>query len=141
MVPEGSPYRTLQDLIDALKRAPHSVSWGGGSAGGTDDSLLARLLAEAVGVAPSLVNYVAFSGGGEALAAVLGGQVTAGVSGYGEFAQSIAAGQLRPLATSAPAANPVSTRPPCVKRACRWTWPTGAGWSRRPASAPPSRPR
>ena len=37
---------------------------------------------------PPTVNYIAFSGGGEALAAVLGGQVTAGVSGYGEFAQS-----------------------------------------------------
>ena len=46
---------------------------------------------------------MAFSGGGEALAAVLGGQVTAGVSGYGEFAQSITTGQLRVLATSAPA--------------------------------------
>ncbi len=105
VVPANSPYRTLQDLIDALTRAPASVSWGGGSAGGTDD-LLARLLAEAVGLPPSEVNYVAFSGGGEALAAVLGGQVTAGVSGYGEFAQSIAAGQLRALATSAPQREP-----------------------------------
>ncbi|MDH4063926.1 MAG: tripartite tricarboxylate transporter substrate-binding protein [Acidobacteriota bacterium] len=100
-VPSDSPYRTLPELIDALKRAPQSVSWGGGSSGGTDD-LLARLLAEAVGVPPSAVNYVAFAGGGEALAAVLGGQVTAGVSGYGEFSQSIAAGQIRALATSAP---------------------------------------
>lgn len=105
VVPADSPFRTLQDLVTALQRAPQSVSWGGGSAGGTDD-LLARLLAEAVGVAPAAVNYVAFSGGGEALAAVLGGQVTAGVSGYGEFAQSIAAGHLRALATSAPVREP-----------------------------------
>ena len=105
VVPADSPFRTLQDLVAALKRAPQSVSWGGGSAGGTDD-LLARLLAEAVGVPPAAVNYVAFSGGGEALAAVLGGQVTAGVSGYGEFAQSIAGGQLRALATSAPVREP-----------------------------------
>ena len=105
VVPADSPFRTLQDLVAALRRAPQSVSWGGGSAGGTDD-LLARLVAEAVGVPPAAVNYVAFSGGGEALAAVLGGQVTAGVSGYGEFAQSIAAGQLRALATSAPVREP-----------------------------------
>jgi putative tricarboxylic transport membrane protein len=104
-VPADSPFRTLQDLVAALQRAPQSVSWGGGSAGGTDD-LLARLLAEAVGVPPAAVNYVAFSGGGEALAALLGGQVTAGVSGYGEFAQSIATGQLRALATSAPVREP-----------------------------------
>ncbi len=105
VVPANSPFRTLKDLVNALARAPQSVSWGGGSAGGTDD-LLARLLAEAVGVAPAAVNYVAFSGGGEALAAVLGGQVTAGVSGYGEFAQSIAAGQLIALASSAPVREP-----------------------------------
>ena len=101
VVPAASPHRTMRDLLDAFVAAPASVSWGGGSAGGTDD-LLVRLIAEAVRVPPAAANYVAFSGGGEALAAVLGGQVTAGVSGYGEFAQSIATGQLRVLATSAP---------------------------------------
>ena len=100
VVPSASPHQTLGDLIDAFKRNPGAVSWGGGSAGGTDD-LLVRLLAEQVGLPPSRVNYIAFSGGGAALAAVLGGQVTAAVSGYGEFAGQIAAGQLRPLAISA----------------------------------------
>lgn len=101
VVPADSPHTTLQDLLAAFRAAPRAVSWGGGSAGGTDD-LLARLMAEAIGVSPADVNYVAFSGGGEALAALLGGQVTAGVSGLGEFAQSISAGQLRALAISSP---------------------------------------
>ena len=101
VVPADSPHRTLADLLKAFRTAPHAVSWGGGSAGGTDD-LLARLIAEAVAVPPSSVNYVAFSGGGEALAALLGGQVTAGVSGLGEFAPSIETGQLRALAVSSP---------------------------------------
>ena len=105
VVPADSPHHTLQDLLTAFRAAPRSVSWGGGSAGGTDD-LLARLMAEAIGVSPAEVNYVAFSGGGEALAALLGGQVTAGVSGLGEFAQSISSGQLRALAISAPARVP-----------------------------------
>jgi putative tricarboxylic transport membrane protein len=99
VVPAASPHQTLGDLIDAFKRDPGSVSWGGGSAGGTDD-LLVRLLAEQVGLPASRVNYIAFAGGGAALAAVLGGQVTAAVSGYGEFAGQIAAGQLRALAIS-----------------------------------------
>ena len=60
---------------------------------------------------PAAANYVAFSGGGEALAALLGGQLTAGVSGYGEFAPSIAAGQLRVLATSAPVREPLVDAP------------------------------
>ena len=100
VVPSASPHQTLGDLIDAFKQNPGAVSWGGGSAGGTDD-LLVRLLAEQVGLPASRVNYIAFAGGGAALAAVLGGQVTAAVSGYGEFAGQIAAGQLRPLAISA----------------------------------------
>ena len=105
VVPANSPHQTLADLVFAFKQDPGSVSWGGGSAGGTDD-LLVRLLAEQVGLPASRVNYIAFSGGGAALAAVLSGQLTAAVSGYGEFAGQIAAGQLRPLAISAPARVP-----------------------------------
>jgi putative tricarboxylic transport membrane protein len=101
VVPASSPYRTLADLIVAFKANPRAVSWGGGSAGGTDE-ILARLLADEVGVARDGVNYIAYSGGGQALAAVLGAHVTAGVSGVGEFASQIEAGALRALAISAP---------------------------------------
>jgi putative tricarboxylic transport membrane protein len=101
VVPAASPYRSLGDLLAAFRADPRAISWGGGSAGGTDD-LLIRLVAEQLGFAASGVNYVAFSGGGAALGAVLGGQVTAGVSGYAEFAGQIEAGQLRVLAVSAP---------------------------------------
>ena len=101
VVPAASPYQSLTDLVAAFRKDPGSISWGGGSAGGTDD-LLVRLLAEQIGLPASSVNYIAFSGGGAALAAVLGGQVSAAVSGYAEFAGQIAAGQLRILAVSAP---------------------------------------
>ncbi|MEO8678649.1 MAG: tripartite tricarboxylate transporter substrate-binding protein [Vicinamibacterales bacterium] len=104
-VPADSPYRSLRDLMAAFTTDPGRIAWGGGSAGGTDD-LLIRLMAEQAGLAASRVNYIAFSGGGAALAAVLGGQVTAGVSGYAEFAGQIEAGQLRVLAVSSPARVP-----------------------------------
>ena len=99
VVPAASAYRSLADLIDAFRNNPGRVSWGGGSAGGTDD-LLVRLLAEQIGLPASSVNYIAFAGGGAALAAVLGGQLSAAVSGYAEFAGQIEAGQLRVLAVS-----------------------------------------
>ena len=105
VVPPASRFRTIGDLVDAFRRSPGSISWGGGSAGGTDD-LLIRLLAEQIGLPASSVNYIAFPGGGAALAAVLGGQVTAAVSGFAEFASQIAAGQLRLLAVSAAAPVP-----------------------------------
>lgn len=99
VVPASSDIKTLADLVEKLKADPGAVSWGGGSAGGTDH-ITAGLIAKASGVDPTKVNYIAFSGGGEALAAILGGQVTAGISGYGEFESQIKAGQLRLLAMS-----------------------------------------
>ena len=84
VVPAASELKSLADLVAKLKADPGSVSWAGGSAGGTDH-ITAGLFAKTVGADPKLVNYIAFSGGGEALAAVLGNQVTVGISGYGEF--------------------------------------------------------
>jgi putative tricarboxylic transport membrane protein len=99
VVPASSELQTLDDLLAQFKEDPRSVSWGGGSAGGTDH-MLVGLIAKAVGVAPDGINYVPFSGGGEALASILGGHVTAGVSGYQEFAGQIETGDLRALAIS-----------------------------------------
>ncbi|HEY7688768.1 MAG TPA: tripartite tricarboxylate transporter substrate-binding protein [Dongiaceae bacterium] len=101
VVPAASEVQTLADLVAKFKADPGSVAWGGGSAGGTDH-ILAGLIAKATGVEPSKVNYVPFSGGGEALAAIMGGHVTAGVSGLGEWEGQIQAGELRALAISAP---------------------------------------
>jgi len=98
-VPTNSEIPTLDDLIAKFKEDPQSVSWGGGSAGGTDH-ILVGLIAKAVGVDPSGINYVPFSGGGESMASIMGGHVTAGVNGYAEFAGQIEAGALRPLAIS-----------------------------------------
>ena len=99
VVPANSPIKTLKDLTDKLKADPGSVSWGGGSAGGTDH-ILAGMIAGAVGVDPSKVNYIPYAGGGEAQAAILGGHVTVGVSGYGEFSAQIKGGKFRALAIS-----------------------------------------
>ena len=92
VVPANSPHKTMGDLVKAFKENPGKVSWGGGSAGGTDHILIG-LIAKDVGVDPAKINYVAFKGGGEAIAAILGGHVTAGVSGLGEFAEQIKAGE------------------------------------------------
>src|SRR5688572_15405030 len=90
-VPAASPFATLDDLLAAFRERPESISWGGGSVGGRDQ-ILAGLIAAAVGVEPRRVNYIGFSGGGEALAAVLGGQVSVGINGLAEFAAQIDAG-------------------------------------------------
>jgi putative tricarboxylic transport membrane protein len=94
-----SPIESMADLVAKLKADPGSVSWGGGSAGGTDH-ILVGLIAQAVGVDPTKVNYIAHSGGGEAMGSILGGHVTAGVNGVAELMPQIEAGKLRPLAIS-----------------------------------------
>jgi putative tricarboxylic transport membrane protein len=101
VVPAQSPHKTMADLVGALKENPGKVAWGGGSAGGTDH-ILVGLIAKAVGVDPAKINYVAYKGGGEAVASILGGHVTAGVSGLGEFAEHIKSGKMRALALSSP---------------------------------------
>ena len=101
MVPANSPHKTMADLVKAFKANPGAVSWGGGSAGGTDH-ILVGLIAKAAGVDASKINYVPYKGGGEAIAAIVGGHVTAGVSGVGEFAEQINGGRMRALAVSAP---------------------------------------
>jgi putative tricarboxylic transport membrane protein len=101
VVPGSSEIKTLADLVAKLKADPGSVAWGGGSAGGTDH-ILAGLIAKATGADVSKLNYVPFSGGGEALAAVMGGHVVAGISGYSEWEGQIKSGELRALAISAP---------------------------------------
>jgi putative tricarboxylic transport membrane protein len=98
-VPAASPFKTLDDFIAAFKARPEAISWGGGSAGGTDQ-MLAWLVAKAVGVEPRRVNYIAFSGGGESMPAIMGGQVSAGINGLDGFLPHLEAGTLRALAIS-----------------------------------------
>lgn len=101
VVPAASDIKDMAGLLAKLKENPGAVSWAGGSAGGTDH-IAVGMMAKAAGVDPTKINYIAYSGGGEALAAILGNQVTAGVSSLGEFEAQIKAGTLRLLAVSAP---------------------------------------
>ena len=97
VVPANSPHKSIKDLAAALKADTARVVWAGGSAGGADH-ILAGMVARSAGGDVRKLNYVPFSGGGEALAEMLGGRVTAGVSGYNEFESMIKTGKLRALA-------------------------------------------
>ena len=99
VVPKDSPYATLADFVAAWKSRTRQVPVAGGSAGGTDQ-ILAGLLAQAGGVDPTQINYIAYSGGGQSLAALLGNKVAAGISGIGEYGPQVLSGDLRGLAVS-----------------------------------------
>jgi len=104
-VPASSKIQNMKDLTEALKKDSGATSIVGGSRGGSDH-ILAALVADAVGVPGAKVNYVAYAGGGEAVAALLGAQAAAGISGYGEFQPHIQSKKLRAIALSAPARIP-----------------------------------
>ena len=99
VVPAGSPIKSMKDVVEQLKKDPGSVKWGGGSRGATEH-IAAAMIAREVGVDPARINYVPFRGGGEATAAILGGNVTVGGSGYSEFAQYIESGKMVPIAVT-----------------------------------------
>ncbi|MCG7393832.1 tripartite tricarboxylate transporter substrate binding protein [Microvirga sp. ACRRW] len=100
-VPAASPIKTMKELGELIKADPAKVTWAGGSAGGPDH-ILAALITKNVGADPSKTNYIAFSGGGESLGALLGGKVTAGINSLSEFMSQVKAGKLRLLAISTP---------------------------------------
>ena len=99
VLPANSPMKTMADVVAQLKKDPGSVKWGGGSRGSTEH-IAAAMIAQKVGADPSKINYVAFRGGGEATAAILGGNVTVGGSGYSEFAEYIKAGKMKAIAVT-----------------------------------------
>lgn len=99
VVPANSPYTTLEEFVAAWRTDPGKLAIAGGSAGGTDQ-ILAGLVAQDAGIDPKQVNYIAYSGGGEAIAAIAGGKVAAGISGVSEFTSQVAAGKMRALAVS-----------------------------------------
>jgi putative tricarboxylic transport membrane protein len=99
VLPAESPLKSMKDVIEQLKKDPGSVKWGGGSRGSTEH-VAAAMIARSVGVDASKINYVAFRGGGEAVAAILGNNVTVGGSAFTEFGEYIASGKMRPIAVT-----------------------------------------
>ncbi len=99
VLPANSPFNTMKDVVAALKKDPGSIKWGGGSRGSTEH-IAAAQIAQSVGVPAAKINYVPFRGGGEAVAAILGGNVTVGGSGYSEFQQYIESGKMKAIAVT-----------------------------------------
>ncbi|RYF07102.1 MAG: tripartite tricarboxylate transporter substrate binding protein [Comamonadaceae bacterium] len=99
VLPANSPFKNMGEVIAQLKKDPGSVKWGGGSRGSTEH-IAAAMIAREVGVDPAKINYVAFRGGGEAIAAILGGNVTIGGGGYSEMAEYINTKKMVPIAVT-----------------------------------------
>ena len=128
VVKSDSPYQTLQDLTAAWKADPGKVSVGGGSAPGGPDHLAPMLIAQEAGIDPKQVNFVSYDGGGELLAAVLGGQVDFGVTGVGETKDQIDAGEVRALAVTSAERAPNLDTPTLKEQGVDLEFTNWRGW-------------
>lgn len=102
VVKADSKFQTLTQLLDVIKQDPKSVTVAGGSAPGSMDHLVAILPIYKAGIDPKSIKYVSYDGGGEAMAALLGGNadvIATDASSVGEY---LKAGKVRVLAVSAP---------------------------------------
>lgn len=98
IVRADSPYETLADLMAALKEDPTAAVVGAGGSVGSQDWMKAALLMRAEGIDPRQMRYVAFDGGGDAMAGLLGGSIQVYTGDVGEVSSMLDAGNIRVLA-------------------------------------------
>jgi putative tricarboxylic transport membrane protein len=101
VLPPNSPFRSMDEVLQQFRANPSSIKWGGGSRGSTEHIAI-HMMARELGIDAKRINYVPFRGGGEAAAAIMGGYVTVGGSGYSEFLPHIAASRMLPVAVTSP---------------------------------------
>ncbi|MGG0655947.1 tripartite tricarboxylate transporter substrate binding protein [Rummeliibacillus pycnus] len=100
VVKKDSPYKTLEDLLNAIKKDPKSITLAGGSAPGSMDHLVGVLPAFKFGIDPASVKYVSYDGGGEAIAALLGNNADVIATDASTIATYVKSGNVRVLAVS-----------------------------------------
>ncbi len=99
IVAENSPFKTLKELVAAIKADPTKVVFGAGGSVGSQDWMKAALTARAAGLDPKSMRFVAFEGGGEAITALQGGHVQVYSGDASEAEEQIKAGaKIRVLA-------------------------------------------
>jgi putative tricarboxylic transport membrane protein len=102
IVAEGSPIKSVKDLVAAINADPSKVVFGAGGSVGSQDWMKAALTARASGLDPKAMRFVAFEGGGEAITALQGGHVQVYSGDASEAEEQIKAGaKIRVLAVMA----------------------------------------
>lgn len=93
-----APHADLPSLLRSLKARPSAVMFGGGGRLGSQDWMKSALVARAAGVPHKAMRYVAFEGGGESLAALIGGHIHVYAGDASEIAPFVKSGEVRILA-------------------------------------------
>ncbi len=113
VVKADAPFKTLKDFIEAAKKTPPTLKQSGGSIS-SRDNVVRQLLMKMSGAQWA---YISFPGGGERIAALLGGHVDMMVIEPQEAGEHIRAGNMRVLAQVAQKRLPSFATVPLMKEA------------------------
>jgi putative tricarboxylic transport membrane protein len=97
VVRADSKYQNFSDVVADYNDDPRSVLIAGGSARGSMDHLVAAMAFKAAGANPNSVKYLAFDGGGKAMASLLSGESGLLSTGFSEALALADAGEVRIL--------------------------------------------
>jgi len=125
-----SPYKTLKDLLTAIKADPTKVAIGGGGSVGSQDWTKTATLAKQIGVDPKALRYVSFEGNGEVTTALLGGHIQAGSGDISADLPQHKAGKIRILAVYSDKRLPgdAANIPTAIESGYNFTWPIIRGF-------------
>lgn len=128
-VRRDSPVRSLKALVELLGRNPAAAVFGAGGTVGSQDWIKAALLVRAAGRDHRAMRFVAFEGGGQALAALKGGHVDVFCGDAGEARAELASGELRLIAVLSPhrLKAPLAQVPTAREQGVDLVWPTVRG--------------
>lgn len=102
VVRADSKYKTWKDIVADFQDNPRKIKVAGGSARGSMDHLVIAEAFKGENFDPRAVRYIAYDGGGKAMAALLSGETQLLSTGLGEVLEMSKAGQIRIVAVTAP---------------------------------------
>ncbi|MFG5380805.1 tripartite tricarboxylate transporter substrate binding protein [Yoonia sp. R2-816] len=102
VVGKDSPINSMDDFIAAYKADSSGTAIGGGSVPGGMDHLVAAMVMKAAGEDPTAVKYIPYDAGGDAMAALLSGEITALSTGFSEAIDLANAGEVKIIGVTAP---------------------------------------
>jgi len=92
-----SPYKTVEEFVDAARAKPGQLTVGG-TGTHNEDHIFAHLFEQSAKIK---LKYVPFNSGGEVTAALMGGHIDAGIMNPNEIAAQVEAGKAKNLAVAA----------------------------------------
>ena len=101
IVHPDSPFKTLREVADALKKETETFTWTSLGGVGAQDMVF-RQFAVSAGVDVAKTRAVALKGGAEAVTMTAGGHVRLGTGTWSAIAAPLSAGKLRVLAVAGP---------------------------------------